>query len=207
MRVGIDFDNTIVRYDGVFHAVALERGAIPADLPVHKERVRDHLRAGGREDLWTEMQGYVYGLRMADAEPFPGVLEFLARCRERGVEVAVISHKTRVPYLGPPYDLHAAALDWMRGRGLFEAHGIGLTRERVFLEPTKRDKLARIAAVGCTHFIDDLPEFLEEPDFPAGVQRLLFAPQPLARGCAFPAFSSWDEIARTLLDRTGPEAG
>jgi hypothetical protein len=36
----------------------------------------------------------------------------------------------------------------------------------VFLEPTKADKLTRIATLGCTHFIDDLPEFLSDPGFP-----------------------------------------
>ena len=29
MRIGIDFDNTIACYDGVFHAAALETGSDP----------------------------------------------------------------------------------------------------------------------------------------------------------------------------------
>ena len=33
MRIGIDFDNTIACYDGVFHQAALERGLIPPILP------------------------------------------------------------------------------------------------------------------------------------------------------------------------------
>ena len=32
MILGVDFDNTIVAYDSLFHRVALERGLIPADL-------------------------------------------------------------------------------------------------------------------------------------------------------------------------------
>jgi hypothetical protein len=32
MRIGLDFDNTIACYDGVFHAAALERGLIPEAL-------------------------------------------------------------------------------------------------------------------------------------------------------------------------------
>lgn len=65
MRLGIDFDNTIVCYDELFHRVALEQGLIPADLPVNKSEVRNHLRRVGKEPLWTEMQGSVYGARMA----------------------------------------------------------------------------------------------------------------------------------------------
>ena len=204
MRIGIDFDNTIVCYDRVFHLVAGEQGEIPADLPQSKEKVRDHLRSVGREPVWTAMQGYVYGQRMGDVDPFPGVLEFLRACREKGVETFIISHKTKTPYAGPPYDLHAAALGWMEAHGLFDPAGIGLPRERVFLEPTKKDKLARIAAQGCTHFIDDLPEFLAEADFPQGVTRLLFAPagsrgaDPRIIPCA-----SWADISGRLLAGAG----
>lgn len=200
MRIGIDFDNTIVCYDRVFHRVALEQGVIPASLPATKEKVRDHLRAIGQEPVWTAMQGYVYGARMGDVDPFPGVLEFLRACGEYGVEACIVSHKTRTPYAGPAYDLHAAALGWMEARGLFAPEGCGLPRERVFLEPTKADKLARIATLGCTHFIDDLPEFLSDPGFPAGVERLLFAPagaRPSGPGVT--PFASWAGIAAALL--------
>jgi len=207
VRIGIDFDNTIVCYDRVFHLVAREQGVIPADLPMTKEKVRDHLRAAGQEPVWTAMQGYVYGQRMGDVDPFPGVLEFLRVCRDRGIEAYIVSHKTRTPYLGPAYDLHAAALGWMEARGLFDPNGIGLPRERVFLEPTQKDKLARIGALGCTHFIDDLPEFLGEADFPRGVTRLLFAPagassaDPEVLPCA-----SWADIAGRILGIAGPVA-
>ncbi len=198
MRIGIDFDNTIVCYDRVFHLVALEQGVIPADLPQTKEKVRDHLRAVGQEPVWTAMQGYVYGQRMGDVDPFPGVLEFLRACREQGIAAFIVSHKTRTPYAGPPYDLHAAALGWMEARGLFAPDGIGLPREGVFLEPTKKDKLSRIGALGCTHFIDDLPEFLAETDFPAGVERIHFA--PCGGGDArFSPCSGWPELTARLL--------
>ncbi|MBU1042619.1 MAG: haloacid dehalogenase-like hydrolase [Proteobacteria bacterium] len=200
MRIGIDFDNTIVCYDRVFHLVASEQDVIPADLPITKERVRDHLRAVGQEPVWTAMQGYVYGQRMADVDPFPGVLDFLRACCAQGIEVFIVSHKTRTPYLGPPYDLHAAALGWMEQRGLFDPAGINLPRERVFLEPTKKDKLARIGALGCTHFIDDLPEFLAEEEFPKGVKRLLFAPvEPKSVDPALTRCASWAEISQMLL--------
>ena len=57
MRIGIDFDNTIVCYDRLFHRVALE-----ARLDSRRLAVNPRLRcattcARGREDAWTEMQG------------------------------------------------------------------------------------------------------------------------------------------------------
>ena len=109
MRVGVDFDNTIVCYDDVFHRVAVEWGLIPAEIAASKGAVRDYLRAEGREDTWIEVQGYVYGNRFREAPPFPGVTEFFNRCEEQAVPISIISHRTRYPFAGPRYDLHEAA--------------------------------------------------------------------------------------------------
>ena len=49
MLVGLDFDNTIVCYDRLFHRLARERGLIPEHVPATKGAVRDHLRNVGRE--------------------------------------------------------------------------------------------------------------------------------------------------------------
>ena len=109
MHIGVDFDNTIVCYDALFHKVARERNLIPAGVPVNKSDVRNHLRRAGNEAAWTEVQGYVYGARMSEAAPYPGVREFFRACRHAGVRVSIISHKTKHPYLGEKYDLHEAA--------------------------------------------------------------------------------------------------
>lgn len=179
MHLGVDFDNTIVCYDALFHKVAREQNLIPADVPVNKSDVRNYLRRADNEAAWTEMQGYVYGGRMSEAAPYPGVIEFFQACRSAGIATSIVSHKTRHPFLGEAYDLHAAANAWLAQQGFFDAGRIGLPRERVFFELTKAAKLERIRSSGCTHFIDDLPEFLGEPDFPAAVQRILFDPNNL----------------------------
>lgn len=176
MILGVDFDNTIVCYDSLFHKLARERGLIPADVPPSKGAVREYLRQSGQEPLWTELQGYAYGPGMAEAVPFPGVETFFRRCRERGVSVFIISHRTHRPFAGPAYDLHQAARDWLNARGFLAPDGIGLCADRVCFEVTLQDKLERIREKRCSHFIDDLPECLAEPDFPAGVQKILFDP-------------------------------
>jgi hypothetical protein len=176
MRIGIDFDNTIVRYDSVFHRVALELRLIPKDLPRSKDKVRNYLRGVGREDVWTDLQGLVYGTRMAEAEPFPGALDFFSFCRVSGIPVCIISHKSRHPYSGPPYDLHGAAWQWLELYGFFDPSRLDLPRKQIYFELTKAEKLNRIEQAGCTHFIDDLPELLAEPGFPSTVERILFDP-------------------------------
>ncbi len=194
MRLGVDFDNTIVCYDQVFHQVAVAEGLIPPQAPQGKEQVRDYLRAKGGEEDWIVLQGLVYGARLKQAPPFPGVREFFRRAIKRGMELVIISHKTRTPYRGPAYDLHQAALDWLAHMGFFDPAGVGLARSQVFLELTKQDKLARIEQQGCTHFIDDLPEFLAEPGFPPGVAPVLFAPEGRAAGEGrFARLNSWFE--------------
>ncbi len=175
MLIGIDFDNTIVSYDALFHREAVTRG-MSDQVPATKDAVRDHLRARGHEEEWTRLQGYVYGRTIGEAPPFPNAIEFFRNCRRIGVELCIISHRTRHPVLGPQFDLHQAAFDWLRRQGLIDAASAPLSGDRVYFEETKEQKLERIAAVGCTHFVDDLPEFLSEPGFPPGVARILFAP-------------------------------
>jgi hypothetical protein len=203
--IGIDFDNTIVCYDEVFVRAAVELGLVPADVATSKTAIRDHLRAIGEEDRWTELQGTIYGPRMSDAPPFPGVLEFFQACRAAGVPVAIVSHRTRFPYLGERHDLHAAARDWLASHGFHDSAGIGLPNDRVFFEETKEAKLARIAELGCTHFIDDLPELLAHPLFPRDVRRILFDPHAAA---PLPAdtsrLSAWDQAGAVLGLEDGP---
>ena len=63
----------------------------------------------------------------------------------------------------------------MSTRGFFQAAGYGIAPDAVYFENTRQDKIARIAQVGCTHFIDDLEEVLSDPAFPSGVERILFS--------------------------------
>lgn len=168
MRIGIDLDNTIIRYDALFHALALERGLIDRTVGRTKTAIRDHLRRAGREADWTVLQGEAYGPSLVGAIPSPGVTAFIHRCRAADIPISIISHKTRHPARGPRHDLHEAAHRWLR------THDLG--HIPTFLEPTREAKLARIAEQRCTHFIDDLPEFLDSPGFPRHAQRILFDP-------------------------------
>jgi hypothetical protein len=177
MRIGIDFDNTIACYNGVFRAAALERGLIPAELGRDKNSVRDHLNGAGRNDDFTELQGYIYGARMDLVAPYPGFAGFVAAARKAGHELFVVSHKTRHPILGPKYDMHAAARGFLSARGLTGEGASQIDPSRVFFELTKEEKIARAAGLRCEIFIDDLPEILTMPGFPDGMLRILFDPE------------------------------
>ena len=188
-RVGVDFDNTIVCYDNVFHKVATTTGLIPQDTPNSKEQIRNYLRDVGQEDEWTTLQGYVYGQYMHKAEAFPGALDFFSSCLEADIAVFIISHRTKQPYLGPPHDLHESAFEWIKSNGL------KLPSDNVFFETTLEAKLRRIADTNCSVFLDDLPEFLSESDFPTGTAPVLFDPGDTSESRTdFARVASWNDF-------------
>ncbi len=196
MLIGIDFDNTIVSYDTLFHKIAIEQGAVPPSTLRTKLAVRDHLRAIGKEAVWTEMQGYVYGARMAEADAYPGVLDFLKWARAGGIEICIVSHKTKHPFIGPSYDLHQAARHWIE-RNLIDDKGALLPAEQIFFELTKEEKLNRVGTLQCDWFLDDLPEILLAADFPERVSRLLFDPDEHHKAIsAIPRMATWSAIQR-----------
>jgi hypothetical protein len=204
MHIGIDFDNTIACYDGVFHAAALEHGLIPADFARDKNSVRDHLNGSGRKDDFTQLQGYVYGARMDLVSPFPGFADFIGIAKGAGHELFIVSHKTRHPILGPRHDMHAAARGFLEARGLIGEGASRIDPARVFFELTKEEKIARAAGLGCEMFIDDLPEILAMPGFPQGMRRILFDPDNQFAGYSEHAGqldrrSSWAAISADVV--------
>jgi hypothetical protein len=197
MRIGVDFDNTIADYEGVFHAAALERGLIDASLPQGKNSVRDFLNNSGRKGDFTALQGYVYGSRMELARPYGGFREFIVAARAAGHDLFIVSHKTRYPMLGPKYDMHHSAHIFLMDRAL--AGDDAVPRHQIFFEETKEQKVARAAALAVDVFIDDLPEILAMPALPEFCRRILFAPNGADGETRFAVCRSWDEIARLLL--------
>jgi hypothetical protein len=200
--IGLDFDNTIIAYDQVFRSAAVARGLIPEGFIGAKQEIRDAIRrrpAG--EQAWQSLQGHVYGRGIAEARLFDGVGHFLERCRREGVALCIVSHKTEFGHFDPDrVNLREAALHWMVQQRFFDAEGFAIARENVHFEATRAEKLARIAALRCRLFIDDLEEVLNDPVFPAATERLLFAPRVPPGKLPYQALSSWREIERNVFD-------
>jgi len=201
MRIGLDFDNTLIRYDEVFCRAAVERGLLPAGFTGSKQDVRDAIRLITDGELkWQALQGYVYGKGIGGAVPFPGVEDFLKSARERGDTLIVVSHKTEFGHFDPDkVNLRQAALGWMTGQRFFDADGFGMSTSDVHFAATRAEKLAKIGAVGVDVFIDDLEEVLGDPDFPSGVRRILFAEGGDHAGAPYEVISDWQAIRKTVL--------
>jgi len=197
--IGMDLDNTLACYDRLFHLAACEEGLIEPSLPRNKEKIRHAIRLlPDGENRWTRLQAIVYGPRINAATLFRGGGAFLRRCARARIRTVIVSHKSRFATLdGKRVDLRQSALEWLETKGFFS--DFGLSRDDVFFESTRAEKIQRIRALHCTHFIDDLAEVFNEEAFPRATQKLLFAPH----GAAFPAsgeppltFSDWRKIER-----------
>jgi len=154
------------------------------------------------EFAWQRLQGHVYGNGIVGAAMFEGVDSFLRRCRAEGSTVFIVSHKTEYGHHDAArVNLRKAALDWMTGQGFFHADRYGIPMEHVFFEGTRPEKLARIASLACTHFIDDLEEVLSDTKFPPGVTRILFSETgPADDAAPYLVCPSWRRIEESVFD-------
>jgi hypothetical protein len=141
--IGVDFDNTIALYDRVAGNVAAELGFATIEPGRRTKGLRDHLRAlPGGEDKWRHVQAAIYGPRIGEAEVAPGAEVFFRKCKQRGVPVVIVSHKTQFADKDEgDVDLRLSALSWMRDRRFFEPDGFGVDESAVFFEATRRTKL------------------------------------------------------------------
>ena len=197
IRLGLDFDNTLISYDALFKKVALEQGLIPEAIAANKNAVRDYLRSVNREDDWTRLQGEIYGNRILDATPYPGMKKALEYLSKKEVPLAIVSHKTKTPFLGEPWDLHAAARSWLEKEGMHSQLGPNIERSNTFFELTKEAKRDRIVSLRCTHYVDDLPEILAI--LPASITKIYFSPEvDPGEKEDWLVMRSWDQLTSLL---------
>jgi hypothetical protein len=200
-RIGLDFDNTLVDYDRLFFVLARERGLVSEALPPTKLAVRDTVRRlPDGELLWQRLQAAAYGGRICEASLFPGAQAFMTLARRCGMNIFIVSHKTRVAKEGRA-DMHQAALAFMRSKGFFDPAGPSLHADRIFFEATRRAKVARIGGLGLGVFVDDLPEVFVEPGFPEATVRVLFAPAGAEAAPDFAVVGSYAELSRMVFGR------
>ena len=161
LKLGLDFDNTLISYDSIFYETACELNLIPKELKKSKTAVRSYLINQNKEEKFTELQGEVYGSKIINAKQTDGMFEALKLIQNKGYELAIVSHKTKNPIIGPKYNLHKSALNWLEKNKFFDEDGLFINRKNIFFEPTKEEKVKRIQSIGCTHFIDDLQSILD----------------------------------------------
>tara|TARA_Y100001954_G_scaffold234854_1_gene291249 strand:+ start:3075 stop:3698 length:624 start_codon:yes stop_codon:yes gene_type:complete len=197
--LGLDFDNTLVTYDDLFYRTAFSKGLIEESTPANKKIIRDRLRSKKMDNEFTLLQGEVYGSRITEASPSEGMLEALINIKRSGIKLCIISHKTQYPYKGEKYDLHKAALRWLKKNKFFDSEGLGMERSEIYFQATKEEKVKRIEELGCDYYIDDLVEILEMIN--SKTKKILYDPK---NGTNSEKYSdiikvrSWSEIEKIM---------
>jgi hypothetical protein len=198
MRIGLDFDNTIVCYDQAIALLSDEQFDLPTELPRTKLSLRNFLRTTGREPEWTAFQGELYGPGMRYAKPFDGAIKAMQDLVGKGHSLVIVSHRSLKPYGGRPHDLHEAARNWVHEH-LQRAGLFGNAQNDVSFLETKKEKLACIRALGCNTFVDDLPEIFQSADFPDKTHGILFDPSGAEKAhWVGNRITYWHELAKTL---------
>jgi hypothetical protein len=193
--IGLDFDNTLVCYDKAIPRLADDFFDLPTELPRTKLALREFLRQANREPEWTAFQGALYGPGMTYAEPFDQALETIQLLKNEGHDLCIVSHRSLRPYAGPAYDLHAAAKGWVEKHlvktNLFEI-------QQTHFHETRDQKIAKIKALGCEVFLDDLPEVLGNQNFPGSCKGILFDPEGLHSSIPGQRIARWIEFPKLL---------
>ncbi len=205
MKIGIEFDKTLIHYDPLLHQLACARELIPENTPVRIHAVKEALLKQDLEADWLELQSEVLGEDILLVKPYAGAVDFFRMAQEQSITLFIISEKPRHPpkHTDSDCDLHIAVHKWLEYYGFTSPNDINLSPEMVFLELSDTDKLQRIASLGCDFFIDNDHEFLSIPGFPLSVRRILFAPEdevPHSTDLSeLKIVSSWAQLQKMLL--------
>jgi len=99
---GNDSYEAIINYENVFYETALRYGFIEENDLVSpntkKQNVKDFLIKKNQENIWTEIQGLVYGKAIIYAKPYKNIDLFLEYLKEENHEYYIVSHKTKYTY-------------------------------------------------------------------------------------------------------------
>ena len=202
MNIGIDFDNTIVRYDALFREVALKEKFLKGSWDGGtKIEIRDYFRRQAEgEKAWMKLQGLVYGKHMHGADMMPGVANFLLSCNVQNHRVFIVSHKTEYGHYDlEKVSLRAEAWKWMNTKRIFDPEYFGINKEDVFFADIREEKVNIIARLNCDWFIDDLPEVFDEKHFPASTNKILFGLYKSEQYKDRTVLNTWSSISKKIL--------
>jgi len=197
--IGIDLDNTLISYDKAFQNGATETGLIDKSCKLNKKALRDFIRKKPNGEFeWQKLQGFVYGEGINEAFLFPGVYRFLWRCKQRKIDVEIVSHKTEFGHFdSKKISLRDSATNFLKNHGLLDNKNPLI--KKVTYKNTKIEKLNYIKQNNYECFIDDLEEIIFSEEF-KGQKGILFSQDnPSVKDSNNSVAKSWEEISQSLL--------
>ena len=151
-RIGIDLDNTILKYDKVFYSLALERSWIDQECLCDKDAVKENLAkkmedAIQSENRWRQLQAWAYGNHIGSALLFDGFYKFAQQARKTNDQLFIVSHKTEFSNYDTSIPLRENAVNTLNERGFFKPvseGGLGFKRKEVFFASSLDEKIQKI---------------------------------------------------------------
>lgn len=177
MRLGIDLDNTLICYDGVFLECSKYLGFTPETFKGGKREIKNYLhqRVDGEKN-WQKLQGQVYGRWINNATLYSGAYRFLWRCKARGFSVEIISHKSEYGHFDDEnVPLRNVAIDFLTQAGIYSSNDQSMIDNIQFCS-SQEEKILCISEKNFDWFVDDLPEIFKSKQFPIGTKRIIFDP-------------------------------
>ncbi|MCU7834962.1 MAG: hypothetical protein KZQ83_06860 [gamma proteobacterium symbiont of Taylorina sp.] len=174
MIIGIDFDNTIINYDGLFILQAVKKDWL-CDKSLTKKEVKQNLIAQDFDDKrWQILQAEVYGKQIVKAKLYAGVYKFIQTVIESGGIIYIISHKTEYSNFDGKTNLIQPAIKWLKEQKIIGSKGL-LAIQNLSFHTTRDEKIKKIRELKCDLFIDDLSAVLLDNNFPQYTFPLLFS--------------------------------
>jgi thiamine kinase-like enzyme len=201
-RIGIDLDNTILKYDEVFYSLAIERSWIDQECFCDKDAIKENLAkkrgdAEQGENQWRQLQAWAYGDYIGNALVFDGFYEFAQQARQCNDQLFIVSHKTEFSNYDASVPLRSNAINTLNQRGFFKPvseGGLGFNRKDIFFASSLDEKIQKIRELNLTHFIDDLHKVIFHPEFPSETRKILFASGANKEANETLVFRVWSDI-------------
>ena len=123
------------------------------------------------------------------------MFDSLKKLKNKGVQLFIVSHKTKTPIIGENYDLHKAARDWLKKNKFFDEDGLNLNKSDVYFEEKKEYKIERIHSLNLSHFIDDLESILDLIN--DRIVKIHYNKDPISGfNSKYKKFSHWDNLIK-----------
>ena len=199
VRIGIDLDNTVISYDNAFQLGAALSGLVDRNCKLNKKAIRDFIRnEPDGETEWQKLQSYVYGEGINEAVLFPGVYRFLWRCKQRKIDVEIVSHKTEFGnFDSKKISLRDSATNFLVNHGLLGDKNSLI--KKVTYKKSKNEKIDYIKQNNYEYFIDDLEEIVFSKEL-KNQKGILFSRDNLSNTSSNVVISkSWEEISQNIL--------
>ena len=169
-RLGLDLDNTLIDYTASCKFLAPNFGIDESSAT--RDVIRGQLRHPDNDEEWQRFQSLLYTDGLDSALPASGAVDLIRGCTNRGIEVFIVSHKTKSgPERFGARSLRAPALQWLTNHNLVPSL---IPKDHVFFTDSVDAKVESIANLRLDVFVDDLPEVLSHPKWPSSTLGLRF---------------------------------